>query len=154
MPIPVKFITAILLAPILIALIARFSDPVDQLMRGNLGTHAGRLMVTYSTILFCFMAGALWGFAARNTKNEITPYILTLIPAFFMLSAFSVSGGYRVYILTVGFSFLLVLDIYFKKRSLTPHWWLRFKTPLTAVVVFSLVTYQFGNLILATLALT
>jgi len=123
-------------------------------LRDNLGTHAGRLMVTYTTIIFCFMAGALWGFAARSTDGKFRPYVLSLLPAFYMLSAYSIGGGYRLLVLSIGFLLLLALDIYFKRLNLAPHWWLRFKLPFTAITVTCLIIFQFITFIHATLALS
>ena len=80
--------------------------------------------------------------------------MLSLAPAFYMLGAHSFSGQYRLYIFVIGLVLMLPLDSYFRKTGLAPDWWLRFKTTTTVFIIFSLVLYQFGNIILATLALT
>jgi hypothetical protein len=149
-----KIATAILLAPVLLALVAVFVAPVDQFLRDYLGTHAGRLMITYTTIIFCFLCGTLWGFAVRSSDDTLRPYILSLLPCFYMLSAYSISGSYRPYVLMVGFLLLPFLDAYFTHNGLAPRWWLKFKIPFTAFMVISLLSYKFGNFILATLGVS
>jgi hypothetical protein len=148
-----KILMVILLAPLFVGLIARFDSSFDQVLRTYAGTYSGRIIITYSTILFCFMAGSLWGFSANSSENKATPYILSILPAFYMFSAYSLGGGYRIYILLAGFLLLLPLDYYFKQKQLSPQWWFRFKVVITLYVSFALIFFQFGNYILATLAI-
>jgi hypothetical protein len=143
----------ILLLPIFVAEVAKISTPANQFLRANLSTNAGRIMISYSTILFCFMSGALWGFACKSDKTAKTPYVLAILPALFMLIAYSIGSAYRLYFLVVALILLLPIDVYMTKRELAPIWWLRFKLSFSIILIMALLFYQFKTYIFATLAL-
>ena len=93
----------------------------------------------YGMIILAFMSGVLWGFATRaDPQIAPTAYGLSVVPAlwiFFFMGDGPVSSA--VYLIT-GFIGLLGLDWLFWKQDLTPHWWLRLRILLTAIVVLSL----------------
>jgi hypothetical protein len=149
-PLPAKAMGFVGLLPLIVAVAGGFSTPLDQFLRDNLSTYSGRLLVTYATIYFCFMTGSLWGFAALSEKQKTLPYLLPFIPLFYMLSAYSVGGGIRLYILIAGFASLIPLDIFFKKSNLTPDWWLRMRMLLNSVAILCLMSFQFKRFIAAT----
>lgn len=98
----------------------------------------------YGIVILCFMAGVLWGFAARAPKQEwplyvasVAPALLAFIPAIFMPSIYEGQGG--VLVLLNGFVILLIIDNWFSGRGLTPDWWMSLRTMLTAVVCICLV---------------
>lgn len=153
-PLPAKILGGLGLIPVIMGVVAGFSGNANQFLETTFNTHGGRLLVTYTTIIFCFMAGCFWGFASKSTQHRYTPYILSILPALYMLSAYSVSGGYRVIILGIGFTLLLPIDFYFTKTGLAPTWWLRLRIPLTITVVFCLVMFQFRSFIGATLGIS
>lgn len=154
MPRQAKLLSLILLTPLFVALLARYYSPADEFLRSFFGTSGRRLLINYTTILLCFMSGSLWGFASQNQSNDKIPYLLSIIPIFFMLSAYSFWGGFRIYFLFVGFVLLLIVDLFIAKKELTPNWWLRCKIPFTLAVLIILCLIQFSHFILATLALT
>jgi len=153
-PFPAKLLGVLGLIPFVAALFAGFSDNFDQFLRATLNTYSGRLMVTYATIIFCFMSGTFWGFASRSDNHPILPYTLSILPAIYMLSSYSVSGSYRLMILALGFVLLIPIDIYFRKTGLAPIWWLRLRIPLSAIVVLCLVLLQSKHFIAATLGIS
>lgn len=90
----------------------------------------------YGSVILSFMSGVLWGFSTRaDGGRAATGYMLSVIPAlwaFFMTGGGPVSAGTN---LIFGFLGLLVLDYAFSEWGLTPHWWLRLRILLTAIVV-------------------
>lgn len=97
----------------------------------------GILMLTrYGVIILCFMSGVLWGFATRAEGTlAAVCYVLSVLPA---LWAFLVPGSNAdeaLFNLIIGFVSVLLLDFAFHRWGLTPHWWMRLRVPVTAVVV-------------------
>ena len=92
-------------------------------------------LVAYGTVILCFMAGVLWGFAARATPQRAIPYAISVLPALWVF--FAVGGGVdqALSALLVGFIGLLVFDLQFRTWGLAPDWWMRLRLILTAVVV-------------------
>lgn len=94
------------------------------------------VLITYGTVILCFMSGVLWGFATRATGWA--GYALSVAPA---LWAFFMVGGGPVQALSAlitGFVVLLVIDLQFSHWGLTPRWWMRLRVILTAGVVLCL----------------
>ncbi|KFE34828.1 DUF3429 domain-containing protein [Thioclava atlantica] len=93
-------------------------------------------VLAYGLMIFCFMAGSLWGFAAKGDWDMA--YILAVTPvlAFIALVAFGVPVNF---VLLIGFLALLPLDWLFQREGLAPGWWLKLRIGLTAVVVACLI---------------
>ncbi len=95
------------------------------------------VQLSYGTVILAFMSGVLWGFA---TKSEgWFGYALSVIPAlwaFFMVGGGPTSAAIN---LAVGFVGLLLLDLQFWQKGLTPPWWMSLRLLLTLVVVLSLL---------------
>ena len=96
------------------------------------------VLISYGTVILCFMAGVLWGFAARGADRAALPYALSVIPA--LWAFFFVGGGAAqvLWVLLAGFAGLLALDALFAWWGLTPRWWMRLRLILTAGVVVAL----------------
>ncbi|MCC5984684.1 MAG: DUF3429 domain-containing protein [Rhodobacteraceae bacterium] len=96
------------------------------------------VLISYGTVILCFMAGVLWGFAARGAEHRPLPYVLSVLPA--LWAFFLVGGGaaQALWALLTGFVVLLVMDVQFGVWGLTPRWWLRLRLILTAGVVAAL----------------
>ncbi len=99
------------------------------------------VMLQYGTIILAFMSGVLWGFATKaEGAVAASGYGLSVVPA--LWAFFFVGGGpvsAAVY-LVAGFVGLLGLDWMFWRQGLAPHWWMRLRLLLTAVVVVCLLT--------------
>lgn len=96
------------------------------------------LAQAYGTVILCFMAGVLWGFAARNGAAA-WPYAASVLPAlhvFFFVQThdWAVTGQALVHLMA-GFAGVLVLDAVFQWQGLAPRWWLVLRVPVTAVVL-------------------
>ncbi|NUB46654.1 DUF3429 domain-containing protein [Fertoebacter nigrum] len=101
--------------------------------------------LAYGTVILSFMSGVLWGFATKANGTEAAfGYALSVIPA---LWAFFLVGGGPVSAaiwLAAGFVLLLGLDVMFWRQGLAPHWWLRLRFGLSAVVVACLMVPVFA----------
>lgn len=92
------------------------------------------VLVAYGTVILCFMAGVLWGFAARGAAElQWKGYALSVLPALWAFFAVT-SGPQALSALLVGFLALLACDAQFGAWGLTPRWWMRLRLMLTAVV--------------------
>ncbi|MDO6584215.1 DUF3429 domain-containing protein [Salipiger sp. 1_MG-2023] len=126
------------LIPFVWSAVTLVSDPAYELSYALLG---GRfvgpyLHLSYGMVILAFMAGVLWGFAAKASREQAPIcYALSVIPAlwaFFMAGGGPVSAGMN---LIFGYLGLLALDWQFWKWQLAPRWWLHLRLPMTAAVV-------------------
>jgi hypothetical protein len=102
--------------------------------------HTGRaLLQIYGIVILCFMAGVIWGFAAKAEGRQATLfYGLSVIPAIFVfLTAFAEPRPSLV-MLIAGFIALLAIDASAARQGLAPVWWMRLRLMLTTVVVICL----------------
>ena len=100
------------------------------------------VQLSYGTVILSFMAGVLWGFATRD--DGWSGYAFSVIPAlwaFFMVGGGPTSAALN---LCIGFIGLLLLDLHFWQRGVTPHWWMSLRLLLTTVVVLSLLPLAFA----------
>ena len=109
----------------------------------------GAMIRLYGIVILCFMAGVLWGFAARAPEPEwplyavsVAPALLAFVPAMFLPDVYEGQGG--TLILLNGFVILLIIDNWFAGRGLTPDWWMSLRTLLTAIVCLCLVIGGFA----------
>ncbi|MCC5963542.1 MAG: DUF3429 domain-containing protein [Rhodobacteraceae bacterium] len=126
---PFLFGVATLLSPALADLTLRLVGPRFT---------APYVLISYGTVILCFMSGVLWGFAARGAELQWSGYALSVIPA---LWAFFFVGGGAVFALNAliaGFLGLLLIDWHFSRLGLTPRWWMPLRLILTAGVVLCL----------------
>ena len=98
----------------------------------------------YGVVIFCFMAGCLWGFAAKDGGNLMKWLGLSVIPAIAIFYAIVLGGADLMLILTFAFPALLVFDIAFAREGLAPDWWLPLRYLLTAVVTACLAIGVFA----------
>ena len=103
----------------------------------------------YGIVILCFMAGVLWGFAARAPEQtwqlyvaSVVPALLAFIPAMFLPEIYQGQGG--VLLLLIGFVILLGIDNWFAGRGLTPDWWMKLRMLLTAIVCLCLIVGGFA----------
>ncbi|MEJ6395682.1 DUF3429 domain-containing protein [Gymnodinialimonas sp. 2305UL16-5] len=97
------------------------------------------LLVTYGTIILSFMAGVIWGFAAKGSGTWM-PIGLTLsvLPALWIFFFTPSPISAQILALIAGFSGLLAIDWACLRRGLAPDWWMALRLLLTGVVVFCL----------------
>lgn len=104
------------------------------------------LALAYGTVIACFMAGVLWGFAARG--RALWPYALSVLPALHVFFTVPDHGwrinGDPVAHLIANFAALLALDLLFQVKGLAPRWWLWLRVPVSALVLGCLMIVRGG----------
>ncbi|MEL6522845.1 MAG: DUF3429 domain-containing protein [Pseudomonadota bacterium] len=97
------------------------------------------VLLSYGTIVLCFMSGVLWGLVARSEELQgWSGYGLTTIPAlwaFFFVGNGPVSASIN---LIAGFVAVLAIDWLLWTNNAAPRWWMALRIPLTVIVVFCL----------------
>ncbi|MEX3016981.1 DUF3429 domain-containing protein [Gymnodinialimonas hymeniacidonis] len=97
------------------------------------------VLIAYGTIILSFMAGVIWGFAAKD-GGPWMPIGLTLsvLPALLMFFVFNLPALTQIFALILGFVGLLAVDWVCARKGLAPDWWMSLRLILTPVVVFCL----------------
>jgi len=110
--------------------------PLPDILRNYSGMP---ILLHYGTIILCFMAGVIWGFAAKD-GGAWMPVGLTLsvLPALLMFFAFGLPMLTQFLALILGFVGLLAVDWACQRKGLAPEWWMSLRLILTFVVVFCL----------------
>ncbi|PTX57313.1 uncharacterized protein DUF3429 [Litoreibacter ponti] len=133
-PRPALYLGLAGLLPFLWGALGTLVPAIDQFTVSALGQrfNAGFILVSYGTVILCFMSGVLWGFATKT--NEFKAFSLSTMPA--LWAFFTVGGGQDRAISAVLIGFLLVFacDVQFRLWGLAPDWWLKLRTLLTAIV--------------------
>ncbi|WP_149140132.1 DUF3429 domain-containing protein [Gemmobacter caeruleus] len=97
------------------------------------------LLVHYGTVMLCFLAGVLWGFATRAEGAEaVLAYTLATLPALFAATALLPLHSFRIELLLAAYIALLALDFWFWNEGLAPGWWMRLRALMSVVVLVSL----------------
>jgi hypothetical protein len=92
------------------------------------------VMLAYGRIILAFMAGVLWGFAARGDAG-LWAYAASVTPALWVFFTSFLPDRQELLTLAIGFAALLTLDWAFFRAGLAPPWWMRLRVLLTAVVL-------------------
>ena len=101
------------------------------------------LQLFYALTILSFMAGALWGFAAK--AGDRLGYALSTLPA---LYGFSMTGmiwfgivttSESLFLMALGFLVILLLDRRAAGLAQAPEWWMPLRIILTTLVVLSLI---------------
>lgn len=98
------------------------------------------VLLSYGTVILCFMSGVLWGFAAaQDGPGSGLGYALSVLPAlwaFFMVGNGPASAAIN---LVTGFLGVLMIDWHFWRNGMTPRWWMALRIPLTVLVCLCLL---------------
>lgn len=98
------------------------------------------LLTAYGTIILSFMAGVIWGFAAKaETSWMPIGLVLSVVPALWIFAFSGQPESTQLIALIVGFTGLLVIDQACARMDLAPDWWWPLRLLLTGVVVFCLL---------------
>lgn len=101
------------------------------------GVPARAAAMGYGLMIFSYMAGCFWPFAARS--GRVLDYGLAVAPVL-VLIAVVVPGAMSLNMaLILGFAGLLPIDWMFWRRGVAPAWWMRLRLPLSAVVIACLI---------------
>jgi hypothetical protein len=99
--------------------------------------HTGiALLQIYGIVILCFMAGVIWGFAAKAAPEQATLfYVLSVIPAIFVFLTAFADPRPSLVMLIAGFVALLAIDATAARAGLAPDWWMTLRLLLTTIVV-------------------
>ncbi len=92
------------------------------------------VMLSYGRVILAFMAGVLWGFAAKGEAG-FWAYAASVTPALWVFFTSFLPDRQEPVTLAIGFAALLALDWAFARAGLAPPWWMRLRTLLTGVVL-------------------
>ena len=102
------------------------------------------VMLAYGRVILAFMAGVLWGFAARGTAG-FWAYAASTAPALWVFFASFLPDAREPATHAIGFAALLALDWSFARAGFAPPWWMRLRSLLTAVVLACLAIAILSN---------
>lgn len=99
--------------------------------------NAPYVLISYGTVIMCFMSGVLWGFATKSER--LVPYAMSTGPA--LWAFFMIGGGEQqaTSAVLIGFILVFLCDVQFAVWKLTPPWWIKLRALLTAVVIVCLL---------------
>lgn len=102
-------------------------------------------LLSYAAIILSFMGAVHWGLAIAHSDGVNTWQLgLSVIPPLVAWFASLVSPMINYSILIMAFIGLCLFDGRMVKAGKAPAWYPRLRTPLTAVVVLSLIVAQLG----------
>lgn len=105
------------------------------------------LLIRYGTIILCFMAGCLWGFAARPGRTPTLAELgVTVLPTIWVAYVLALAENNTDQLLGLIFGFIALLpaDLVFQRAGIAPGWWLALRIPLTLCVVLCLLAGAFA----------
>ena len=102
-----------------------------------------QLQMTYGIVIFAYMSGTHWNFAARHQQPENPlSYIFAVMPALLLFAVMVFVPQHLHLALMIGFPMLLLVDRYFASLDVTPTWWMHLRLWLSSIVALSLlITY-------------
>jgi hypothetical protein len=122
------------LMPFLWAALGSLVPSFSDMTVGVLGQrfNAPFVLISYGTVILCFMSGVLWGFAVKS--DRFAPYIYSVIPA--LWAFFTIGGGEEqaTKAVLIGFILVFAFDLQFSVWRLVPDWWIKLRALLTAIV--------------------
>ena len=97
------------------------------------------VLLAYGRMILAFMAGVLWGFAAKGGAGTWA-YTASVTPALWVFFTSFRPDKEEDITLAIGFAALLVLDWIFTRIGLAPPWWMRLRVLLSVIVLACLAT--------------
>ena len=100
-------------------------------------------LLLYASLILAFMGAIHWGLAMLQTdRNYQRQLLFSVIPALVAWFAFFLPEMLNYSVLIVAFALLCLFDTRMSKTGRAPDWYPRLRSPLTAVVVASLILAQ------------
>jgi len=104
-------------------------------------------LLLYASLILAFMGAVHWGLAMLQTGADYQPQLIfSVIPALVAWVALFLPENLSYSVLIIAFALLCMFDARMSKTGRAPRWYPRLRSPLTAVVVVSLVVAQFQYL--------
>jgi hypothetical protein len=107
---------------------------------------ASSALLSYAAIILSFMGAVHWGLAIANDELDSWQVGASVIPALVAWFASFASPMINYSILIVAFAGLCVFDGRMVQAGKAPAWYPKLRTPLTAVVVASLILAELSLL--------
>lgn len=104
----------------------------------------GTVYELYGVIIFAYMAGVFWGYAAAAAQEGLWWYGVAVLPAVLVFLAILAAPGAAQGILLIAFPALLLVDRAFHAAGLAPVWWMRLRLLLTSIVTATLLVGLLG----------
>ncbi|RLJ40819.1 uncharacterized protein DUF3429 [Litoreibacter meonggei] len=111
-------------------LVPVIDDQTTSLLSQRFG--ASYILISYGTVILCFMSGVLWGFATKT--NAAAAYALSTLPALWAFFTIGGGGARPTTAVLIGFLLVFACDVQFARWNLTPAWWLKLRALLTVIV--------------------
>lgn len=100
-------------------------------------------LLLYASLILTFMGAVHWGLAMQNLTGKQTYQLgISVIPALVAWFAFFLPEILNYSILIIAFAVLCLYDTRMTKHGNAPRWYPRLRSPLTAIVVLSLIVAQ------------
>lgn len=100
-------------------------------------------LLLYASLILTFMGAVHWGLAIQNLTNQhLFQLGISVLPALIAWFAFFLPEVLNYSILIIAFAMLCLFDARMARQGNAPGWYPRLRSPLTAVVVGSLVIAQ------------
>lgn len=100
-------------------------------------------LLLYASLILTFMGAVHWGLAMQNlTGKQTNQFGISVIPALIAWFAFFLPEILNYSILIIAFAILCLVDTRMAKHGNAPSWYPRLRSPLTAMVVLSLIVAQ------------
>ena len=104
-------------------------------------------LLLYASLILAFMGAVHWGLAMLQNENRNHQQLgFSVIPALVAWLAFFLPEILNYSVLIIAFALLCLFDTRMAKSGRAPGWYPRLRSPLTTVVVASLIVAQFQYL--------
>lgn len=105
-------------------------------------------LLLYASLILAFMGAVHWGLAMLHTEMVYRRQLgFSVIPALVAWFAFFLPEILNYSVLIIAFALLCLFDTRMAKTGRAPRWYPRLRSPLTAVVVASLIVAQMQYLL-------
>ncbi len=100
-------------------------------------------LLLYASLILAFMGAVHWGLAMLQSEKDFQSQLgLSVIPALVAWFAFFLPEILNYSVLIITFALLCLFDTRMSKTGRAPNWYPNLRSPLTAVVVLSLIVAQ------------
>lgn len=106
-------------------------------------------LLLYASLILAFMGAVHWGLAIQSfSPNRHRQLGISVIPPLVAWFAFFLPEILHYSILIIAFALLCLYDTRMAKNGDAPGWYPRLRSPLTAIVVISLIVAQWQYLLI------
>ena len=104
-------------------------------------------LLLYASLILAFMGAVHWGLAMlQSDLDDQRQFLFSVIPALVTWLALFLPEILNYSVLIIAFALLCLFDTRMSKSGRAPSWYPRLRSPLTTIVVASLLLAQFQYL--------